>query len=144
MKTILAIKNTASTGKSETLRELAQLLMSTYPIHQVKFLKPDPIGGAGDFSFVAVMNGKTIAIESKGDPSTNLKKRLTEIEKYNPDIIICATRTTGETVTAVKGLEKKGYQSVWTSTYEVLDNFNVVNKLKAKHVLELMQNLKLI
>lgn len=144
MKTILAIKNTASTGKSETLRELAQLLMNTYPIHQVKLLKPDPIGGTGDFSFVAVMNGKMIAIESKGDPSTNLKKRLNELEKFTPDIIICATRTTGETVTAVKGMEKKGYQPIWSSTYEVADNFNLVNKTKAKHVLDLLQKLNLI
>lgn len=144
MKTIIALKNTASTGKSETLRELAQLLMSTYPIHQVKLLKPDPIGGTGDFSFVAVMNGKIIAIESKGDPSTILKKRLSDIEKYTPDIIICATRTTGETVIAVKAMEKKGYQAIWTSTYEVSDNFNQVNKLKAKQILELMKSLQLI
>lgn len=145
MKTILAVKNCASKGKSETLRELVQLLEKTYPIHQVKLLEPNRLPITGDFSFVAIMNGKTIAIESKGDPTTDLTKRLKEIEKnYNPDIIICATRTSGETVSGVKSFEKKGYQVIWTSTYEVAANHKLVNQIKASHILELLKGLQLI
>ncbi len=148
MKTILAIWHSANKGKTETLREFANLLITTYPkpAHNEVFPKPILIPARGDFRIVVEINGKIIGVESKGDPKTNLGGRLLDLsDNFNCDIILCTTRTKGETVDAVNNLvHNKGFQTIWTSTYEVANNHQIVNQIKAKHLLDLLQNLSLI
>lgn len=111
-KAIVAIWNVANRGKTETLRELAHLLLRTYPNHRP--ISPGLPPNTGDFRLVIAIDGLIVAIESQGDPHTALQKRLVElVEKEKADLIFCATRTKGETVSAVKHIAQMGYEEVW-------------------------------
>lgn len=148
MKTVLAVWHGAGKGKSSTLREFANLLLATYP----KYIAIEPIPASvpvsGDFRLVIKIKGKIIGIESKGDPSTKLKARLLELaDKYKCDVIICTTRTRGSTVTAVDNLyHNRGFETIWTSTYQFAGatQQKQANKLKAKHILDLLNSFSII
>lgn len=145
MKTILTIWHTAGKGKTSTIREFANLLIATFHPAKIIFSDPSPFNPTGDFRLIIEINNKVVAIESKGDPSSHLRKRLDEILIYKPDIIICASRTRGNTVSDVDSFAATNlYQQIWTSTYQTDTNHQQVNQLKAKHMLELLQNLNLL
>jgi hypothetical protein len=143
MKTILAVWNKAGKGKTESIREFAKLLLITFPSYT-----PNPISikATGDFLIIVEINGKKIGILSQGDPGTGLGKKLLELVAKNCDIIICSTRTSGETVKAVETAAGKSYNVIWTSTYEINGETKrtFVNKLKGKHILDLLQSLEII
>ncbi|TDE43193.1 hypothetical protein E0I26_11305 [Flavobacterium rhamnosiphilum] len=92
------------------------------------------------------ISGKVIALESQGDPKTNLVQRLDDIVvKYKPDLIICSTRTRGETVHAVDNTANKyGFDTIWTSTYQIAHSQSLVNSIKSEHLLDLIVKLGLI
>jgi len=144
MKYILAVWNRGGKGKTQTLHYLANHFIDTpYPGLNIIVHKTSS-SLKNDFRFVFEIGGKVIAIESQGDPNTNLALRIDDlIVKYKCDTIICATRTRGDTVQAV---EYSGYDTIWTSTYDILDhnNHQKVNELNAKHILELLQTLQAI
>lgn len=148
MKTVIAISHSGNKGKTETVREFANLLLLNYPSARIIFPISFSVPQNGDFRLILEINGKTIGIESQGDPNTNLDGRLTDLAvNFNCDIIICATRTKGETVHAVFNLvNMRNFQSIWTSTYALANPafFQIVNQLKAKHILELIQSLSLL
>ena len=148
MKTILSIWHSGNKGKTETLREFAYLLLATYPTYRPIFPIPTTIPATGDFRLVIEINGIIIGIESQGDPNTNLQNRLIDLaDNFHCEIILCSSRTRGDTVTAVDNLfNTRGFQTIWTSTYQIANtaNHNLVNRLKAKHLLDLLQGLSLI
>jgi len=139
MKTIVAIWNTGGKGKSTTILNLANLLISR-PHTPIFCSQPDITKLVVDFRLVIKIGGKTIALESQGDPGTKLEDRLRNIEKlYNPDLIICSTRTRGETVHAIENVARDfEYDTIWTSTYQVTHDFEVANHAKAEHLLDLI------
>lgn len=148
LKTILTIWHSSNKGKTETLREFAKLLLTNYPKNEPIFPIPTIIPTTGDFRIVVEINGKIIGVESKGDPKTKLKERLIDLaDNFHCDIILCSSRTRGETVDAVDFLyQSRGFQTIWTSTYQMAKPTDriFVNKLKAKHLLELLEELSLL
>lgn len=145
MKTILTVWHTSGKGKTSTIREFADLLNITFPNRKIIIQEPSPFNPTGDIRYIIEINGKTIAIESQGDPSSGLKRRLDEINSFNPDIIICASRTRGSTVSDIDSFAAtNSFQQIWTSTYQTDTNHQQVNKLKAQHMLELLQNQNLL
>jgi hypothetical protein len=146
MKTVLAIWHSSDKGKTETLRAFANLLISTFPMIIPLDPKYIPIPATGDFRFVGDINGVRIGIESEGDPNSRLQERLLELANdLNCGIILCTSRTRGDTVAAVDNLVPLGFETIWTSTYQISDisNRNRMNLLKARHLLELLQELRL-
>jgi len=149
-KTVLALWHAANTGKTDTLRAFAVLLLQRYPQHQPVFPVPSVIPPNGDFRLVVQIKNKIVAVESQGDPNTGLQSRLEELaNQYQSDIILCTTRTKGETVNAVEHLRlTKGYDLIWTSTYQADDNqshsHSILNNTKGKHLMDLLQTLQLI
>ena len=148
MKTVLSVWHSGDKGKTETLREFANLLLATYPGYIPIVPTPAIIPLKGDFRLVVEINGIIIGVESQGDPNTNLQKRLIDLaDTYNCEIILCSSRTRGDTIAAVDNLYlTRGFQTIWTSNYQIADkaNHNLVNRLKAKHLLELLQGLSFI
>ena len=147
MKTIVAIWNSGGKGKSSSILELAQLMLAQLPKNHIPiYCSTDVKNLSIDFTLIIEINGKIVALESQGDPGTKLEKRLDDIVKnYNPDIIICSSRTRGETVWAINNVAKKhSYDKIWTSTYETTHSHQLVNSLKGEHLFDLIQKLGLI
>ncbi len=147
-KTILAIWNAGEKGKTDSLREFSNIFIKKYP--KAKPISPDTltVPTSGDFRLVVNIAGVILGVESQGDPSTNLEKRLVElIKKFKCDIILCSCRTRGETVAAIENISNKfQFETIWTSTYQTDDEnkHKVMNKLKGKHILELLIDLGLL
>ncbi|NEM99456.1 hypothetical protein [Pontibacter burrus] len=147
MKTILSVWNSGGKGKSGTIRELARILLANYPGYIP--VKPLTINIPSDIDFLIVIeiDGIRVGIVSQGDPGTGLDRKLKELaDEHNCDIIICATRTRGETVKIVDRIAKsRGYDTIRTSTYQVSTTHRkLANQLKAKHLLDLLQSLELL
>jgi hypothetical protein len=148
MKAILVVWNKAGKGKTESIREFVKLLLNTYPGFTAIYPTLIKIDPKGDFLIVVKVNGKVIGIVSQGDPGTGLGDKLLKLVKVNNcDIIICSTRTSGETVNSVLDVARKNkYEVIWTSTYEIEGQIQqtFVNNLKGKHMLDLLQSLGII
>jgi hypothetical protein len=148
MKTILSIWHIGDMGKTETLREFAKLLLTAYPSLRPIIPIPATIPAAGDFRLVVEINGKIIGVESQGDPNTKLQDRLLDLaDNFKCEIILCSSRTRGDTIAAVDNLyHTRGFQTIWTSTYQIENkaNHHLVNQLKAKQILELLNTLGLL
>lgn len=142
MKTIIAVWNSADRGKSKTLRKFADITISLSPQKIIE--EKNYYNSNGDFRLVVELNGKIIAIETAGDPSTELDLRLKEIvDSHNPDIILCTTRTSGATVYGVSAFSTI-YDVIWTSTYQYETNTSIediLNETKAKHLFDLLKTL---
>ena len=146
MNTIISVWHTAGKGKSNSLLTLANILISRYPTHIVIYSSKDITKLTIDFTLIIQINDRVIAIESQGDPNTELEKRLENIvKKYNPNIIFCTCRTRGETVHAIENIaDNFDYDTIWTSTYQVTRNHNLANQIKGEHLLDLAFKLNLI
>lgn len=149
MKTVLAIWHSSDKGKTATLREFANLMVDTFPTLRIIFVSTNlPIPERIDFRFIFEINGRIVGIESQGDPKTNLQNRLSELaDIFHCDLILCTSRTRGDTVAAVDNLfHTRAFQTIWTSTYQIADinSHNLVNRLKARHLLNLLEELGLI
>lgn len=146
MNTITAIWHSAGKGKSSTILELANLLLKTYPNYKLIYSSKDINKITIDFRLVIEINGKTIALESQGDPSTKLKERLEQIiNNYKPNLIFCTCRTRGETVNAIENTANKyEYDTIWTSTYQTTHNHKLANQAKAEHLMDLINKFGLI
>jgi len=145
-KAILTVWHAGNKGKTETLREVANLLLQTFPQYSSIYPVPSAVPKTGDFRIVVKINGRIVAVESQGDPKTDLKGRLLDLaNNFGADVIFCSTRTKGDTVAAVEDLAvSNGFEVIWTSTYQTNNNHNIVNNLKAIHIIELMRRLAFI
>ena len=145
MKLVLAISNVSDQGKTETLREFANYLLAIYPTFTAIYPTQAIVPVTGDFRLVVKINGKIIGVESQGDPNTKLQERLLYLANhFKCEIILCSSRTRGETVAAVDNLiNRKDFQSIWTSTYQIAEKPKqiIANNLKAKHILDMLQTL---
>lgn len=111
VKTIIAFRGVANIGKSTTIKKTYELLLGKYPsaIIERRIIPPRV-----DISVIITINGKKIGIDSQGDPCGKLADRLHSFVEVDCQVIICATRTRGETVKAVNQL-KPSYDVLWIS-----------------------------
>ncbi len=101
MSDLYALQGGSKCGKSETLRNVIQLLTSKYPMATVNIL----IDGNIDKKVVFTnLKGLTVGIETQGDPNFRLKNSLDDFMKRGCNIIFCACRTRGMTVQWVNSL----------------------------------------
>ena len=99
MKSIVAVRGSANSGKSSSVKEALSLLKSKYPMAVVE----ERFVGV-DITIVITINGVKVGIESQGDPNSRLFASLKTFVKIGCHIIVCATRTRGATVNAVDAL----------------------------------------
>jgi len=146
MKRIIVLWHSGNKGKTKTLIELGNLLLSEKDVdivHCDKLVnKNGTLPKNKDFTLVLNLFDKTIGIVSQGDPKSELMDRLQKtIDNYHIDYLFCATRTKGETVADVYEVsESNNYDILWTSTYHSENGYGIdfLNNLKAKHMLDLL------
>jgi hypothetical protein len=108
MPNLYALQGVSGTGKMETIRAIYDQLVLKYPKATVTDLQPRR---RRDMAFVFdSCKGMKIGIESQGDPNSGLKASLQHFIGVNCDVIFCATRTGGMTVSWVNACVSAGYQ----------------------------------
>jgi hypothetical protein len=104
---VIAVYGASAVGKSTTIKKAYDLLKAKYKTAVI-----DEIFVGVDIKVVLTINGKKIGIESQGDPGSRLEDSLSLFVNSGCQIIICATRTRGQTVEAVEKLQPE-YEVLW-------------------------------
>ena len=115
MKKLLCVWGAADYGKSYSIIEFDSLLNKNFDsnIQTIHSFGNLPY----DIQRIYKIGNFTIGIESQGDPNSRQKASLTLVGKNNCDIIICASRTKGDTVANVDNFcHRHGYDCFWLST----------------------------
>jgi hypothetical protein len=107
-KKIFALCGRADVGKSSTILKAYERLTSKYKNAKKEY----EILGAVDIRSVLTINGIKIGIEGQGDPG-RLEESLSLFVKVRCQLIICATRTRGQSVDAVNALAEHRYEVIW-------------------------------
>ena len=107
-KKVFALRGIANVGKSDTVKKAYNLLTSKYQNATTEHERLRKV----DIRSVLTINGAKIGIESQGDPNGRLEESLLLFIEVGCKVIICATRTRGQTVNAVNKL-KQSYELVW-------------------------------
>lgn len=97
---VIALWGKAKSGKSQTIKRAYDLLRLQYNNAQ----EEHEILGDIDIRVVLIINGVKIGIESQGDPGGRLEKSLSLFVRIGCTVIVCTTRTRGETVDIVNSL----------------------------------------
>lgn len=139
-KLLIIDKGVEKTGKSTAVKEVIRLLTDVYKLH------PEPIYETDNFektdvACVFTLNGIKIGIESCGDPGPRLSDTLKEfVDTYKCDIILCASRTKGEIMNAIKSKKDK-YTLLYAPHYFEEGNSDsaFVTSLNARHARNIVE-----
>ena len=98
------LQGAGNTGKTTTLNILIEELKKKY----LSVVPTVLIQGPGDDQKVIFdnLNGHKVGIETRGDPKSRLPQSLKDFAQKKCDIIFCACRTKGTTVTAIQNFAK--------------------------------------
>ena len=107
MKTAIALKGTRDIGKSQTIRTVDELLRGKYSNATVEHEHRT----RAELKVVLSINGVRIGIESTGDNISRIKESFDLFVNLGCEVIICATRTTGKSISAVN--ELPDYEVMW-------------------------------
>ena len=104
---------------------------------------PAPIDYSVDIEVVITIDKLKIGIKSKGDPNSGLTESLENFASQNCDIIICATRSRGDTVDVMTEMYNKyHYDIIWATNYRSHQkNQDILNHLSAENIFELTKSL---
>lgn len=124
MRTIINVFGWASMGKSSSIRLLAEMLGA------------DINGQNFDIKCTVDYKDRRIGIVSLGDPGYGQEKDIEKAIADGCEIIVCASRTKGETAHSVWGLAKQyGCNLIWTSVCwddrQIAETNNVNNDVAA-------------
>jgi cytidylate kinase len=138
-KTVIAISGASNKGKSASITEIVQRVTLHFPSTVVDYKIT-----AVDVKAIIQIGNVKIGVESQGDPGSRLGASLQEFIKEGCDIIICATRTRGETVELVNEMfSLYRFDIIWTSNYFSKEKYDpknpVINHLFADHIIFLVQ-----
>lgn len=132
MPHLFALQGPGNCGKSDTLIQLFQALQNKYPSATTHTL----YSGTRDIAVIMHgVNGFVVGIESQGDPNSRLQQSLSAFSTAGCDIIFCACRTRGMTISWVNSLSP-AYIIHFVAQTQVFINQNITNAATA---LSLMQ-----
>ena len=142
-KTIIGLYGRGREGKSTTIKKVAELISANYP-NAISSI--NPIDYHGDILLTIQLGIIKIGFESQGDPKSRMiyadtVENLAKID--NCDIILCATRTDGETVKKVDYVaDTYGYHTLWLSSFwSPTIEKKVLNHLAAENIIKIIDAL---
>lgn len=141
-RTIIAVYGRAGEGKSNTVKKVCELLLATFP-NAISSISP--IDYSADIFLFIQLGSIKIGIESQGDPNSRMFETVEKlIRDEKCDIVLCTTRTEGETVNEVDRLsDEYDYHTLWMSSYwsPTLQYKDVLNRLAAESIIEAIKSL---
>ena len=128
MKKVFALKGRRNVGKSQTIRTVDELLRAKYPGARVEHEHRT----RAELRVVLSINDVKIGVESGGRTQSSFDLFV----NLGCDVIICAAKTTGQTVNAVNALPD--YEVVWLAQRTQSAPFEQVlsNLAMARHIVE--------
>lgn len=116
-KKVIALQGVSNVGKSETIKKAYELLKTKYPNATILIEEIYKV----DITVILIIKNVKIGIESQGDPNGRLvRESLARFVRESCQIIICDTRTYGQTVDAVNKLRQRHeYEVVWLQQVKV-------------------------
>ena len=121
MKTIICIEGVSAVGKTCTVKNVRKLLNPKEVKPETGFTVEEFKEESKDGDFYAILShketGKKIGLSSSGDPYSNQGEYLEYLAKESCDIILCASRTKGDTTSNV-------YEIAEMSDYEIIKTRN--------------------
>jgi hypothetical protein len=132
LKKAIALRGIGRIGKSQTIRTVDELLRNKYPSATVEHEYRTQI----ELRVVLSINGVKIGIESTGENIGRIKESFDLFLSLGCEVIICATRTKGNAVTAVNALP--GYEVVRCEQRAQVAPYEQVlsNLAMARHIVE--------
>lgn len=131
MSHIVALKGRANSGKSTTIKLVAQLLQQKYPNAPISVL----ISNTSDIKIIMNINGTKVGIESQGDPNSRLQQSLTDFVNAKCGVIICATRTSGMTFNWVNNYLSSHKITFIQQTYSSPANYSASSNSTASQII---------
>ncbi|MFC1934131.1 hypothetical protein ACFLXX_03155 [Chloroflexota bacterium] len=115
IKKVVVLSGKANIGKSYTVLKVYKMIISQYESVLSALSEHADIENLErtDIRVIVTINGIKVAIESQGDPGGRLVKSLKLFVKEECNLIICTTRTRGQTINTVNKLEQHGYEIIW-------------------------------
>lgn len=107
-KMLIGLWGKGNVGKSQTIKMVYDLLESKHTNVKEEYKIQTDI----DVRVVLTIGTTKVGIESQGDPGSRLKESLLLFVKAGCQVIVCATRTRGQTVKAVEELQPD-YEALW-------------------------------
>lgn len=127
MPHLFALQGRGNCGKSDTLIRLFHALQTKYPSATAQALH----GGTKDITVIMRgIKGLVVGIESQGDPNSRLQQSLPAFAAAKCDIIFCACRTSGMTVSWVNALSA-AYSIHFVAQTQVASNHGAANAATA-------------
>lgn len=138
-KLLIVDKGVENTGKSTVVKEVIRLLEDVYKLHPEPIYEDDNFDET-DVACVFTLNGVKIGIESCGDPGPRLPKTLEIFCEKECGIILCASRTKGEIMDAIKSKKEK-YTLLYAPHYFEEDNLDsaFVTSLNARYARNIVE-----
>lgn len=134
MKTIICLWGLADIGKTSAIGAIHAKL---------NFSRNPPIKTAGnDFCAIVEFCGHKIGFASQGDPCSLQESWIDELLNASCEVIVCASRTKGQTVDTVEHrAHKNGYTLIWFSPFSSGDQISTetLNELTADAVIALIR-----
>lgn len=141
-KRIYALWSPSSKGKTTTVKKIAEELYRLFPY---AVISPDLNAlYQAEINITVTIKGVKIGITSQGDPGTGLNNRLEQHASNGCHILVCTTRTRGETEEAVHAIERNfRFQAVWFTNYQsgYATEHDYLNQKSAIHVIDLMRDM---
>lgn len=131
MKKVIALRGIAKVGKSTTINKVYALLRNKYPTAKIEHEKSTRV----EITAVLTIDGVKLGIESHGDPGSVLEESLRLFARLGCQLIICATRTRGQTVDAV-GRLAPSFEVLWFNQENSSDQEFNNNKMAMQIVAE--------
>ena len=128
---VFVLKGRSNVGKSTVIKKVYELLIRKYKGSTEEYLD-----SGADIKVVLTINKTKVGIESQGDVGEILDKSLKLFLKERCKIVICATRTRGQTVNTIENLKTNNYEIIWFEQVPESDNIEqeVVNLRVAKKI----------
>ena len=127
MKKLLCVWGASNYGKTTAIIEFDKMLNCNF---QGKIKNDYTLGNPPDdicriYTIKHNQQTYTIGIESQGDPNSRQQASLDLFLQNNCDIIVCASRTRGETVYTIENFcSDNQYDSFWISTLYSVPMYN--------------------
>jgi D-arabinose 5-phosphate isomerase GutQ len=128
MKKVIVVRGISNSGKTTSIKAALDLIKSN-PSTEVNLLK-----NGKDLIVVISINGVIVVIASAGDTEEILEALLEAIKNIKWDVLVCATKSRGRTVSFIKEFAKN-YSCIWIDKVWSSEDRQTANEATALEIL---------